>query len=48
MLVALNGGTMEGPYHDRQDAQNYCDRMNAGLADRGIPNHIAYWTVTPD
>ena len=39
---------MEGPYHDRQDAQNYCDRMNAGLADRGIPNHIAYWTVTPD
>jgi len=41
-------GTMEGPYYDRQDAQDHCDRMNASLADRGIPSHAAYWSVEPN
>ena len=43
--VDYSCGTLEGPWTDEQDAQDYCDARNSQLAHAGIPSANAFWIV---
>ena len=38
-------GTMEGPFDDEIDAQDYCDMKNSTLQQAGIPSECACWII---
>ena len=38
-------GTLEGPFDNHDDAQDFCDMKNAMLIERGIPSDAACWHI---
>ena len=38
-------GTLEGPFDDYKDAQDFCDKENLSLIESGLLSDEAFWTV---
>lgn len=38
-------GTLEGPFTEYDDAQDFCDMKNVSLLKHGIPSDVAFWHV---